>query len=269
LGLNEVSGNYVVSYRETTENEEIESLLTHPIKLVSVDSKFENIKTNQFECKYPIMSLISDEKDTLVFNLVDKLLFVDKNLNMSEKKGIDGTNILSYQNNKLYYIVDKNHIGILDYKTNKTSKFKIDFNMFNTKIDFLDLQILGDKLFVITFDEIRVYDDSGNLVKKYSYDNLNVSFDSDNNDEATPVNYMIIDKVDNQLHIQTILNGYLMTEKYDTNGELIYRKVFGQNYNDYGVTNRDDTYMMGNNHMTNIQFSDKYEVFIKRDMLQE
>ena len=183
-------------------------------------------------------------------------LIIDKNgktLNTIETSLIKN---IDYSGNNIYYI-EKDKLIIVD---NKGSKVK-SFTLKNIGDVILSLEVINEKILITDLENAFVYNLDGKLLKKYNYSLLSLPSDKFTSERGNPTMFSNI-KFNDNVYYNWFLNGYTMVDRYDQNLELFNRKLYKNTIEDIGSANYDTTIMMGEE-ISNIKYSNTYEMFIK------
>jgi hypothetical protein len=189
-----------------------------------------------------------------------KIIILDNNGNVIKQLEKKISKTLTYYNKNIYYVDDKNKLHILDINGVQKKSFKLK----GLDDNLIKLEIVNGNIFALSTDKVTIYDKEGSILSKCDYSLLLIK-----DNKKTSSNYIVDeDRNDNDIYINVSIGEYTLIDHYDENLNLIERKVYSKLIINIDSSVYNDVISI-NKTTTNIQYSEKYGMFVKINYLDE
>ena len=206
-------------------------------------------------------SIYNTDNDTTLISKDKKAILLDKNANVIKEIEDLEINCATIKDDKIYYLDNKNELHIL----NKDGKEVKNIDLKYTDESITNIEVVNKKLFIAGTNNIIIYDLNGKILNTFNYSTLSID-KSIYNGEHMDVMIFDILRMNDDIYVNALVEGYNLIDHYDANLELVKRSVHQSPAIDIGSTIMNNTIVPAEK-TSLINYSEKYGMFVKTNYI--
>lgn len=227
------------------------------LKIVKLDKNGKITKTSKIETEAYVLTPKSNFNDTVLVACDDAMFVLNKDGDLIKKItksgissiAIDGSTVSCIDSNETIYSYDKNGKELHKLKVLNPEKMVMEF------------EVMNNNYFVLYKGVVLMFDDKGKEINKINYDSLGIKKDKREKEHEQGM-FVSSYRVGNNFYTSFLVDGYLVTDKYNQNGELIERVTYEYDYLNMSSGFYNLNIFLGDENI-NINYSEYDKFFIK------